>query len=71
MQSLIYNINDELFAIFKNIDDTLWKDAGCNSVIDYIEQTNWILSLKYPAYCKDKKNHHLNNDQFYRHDINF
>ena len=34
-------------ATFKNIDDTLWKDAGCSSELDYIEQTSWILFLKY------------------------
>lgn len=34
-------------AVFKNIDDTLWKDAGCSSELDYIEQTSWILFLKY------------------------
>ena len=33
--------------IFKNIDDTLRKDAGCSSELDYIEQTSWILFLKY------------------------
>lgn len=32
---------------FKNIDDNLWKDAGCDSELDYIEQTSWILFLKY------------------------
>jgi type I restriction enzyme M protein len=32
---------------FKNIDDVLWKDAGCGSELDYIEQTSWILFLKY------------------------
>jgi type I restriction enzyme M protein len=32
---------------FKNIDDTLWKDAGCSSEMDYIEQTSWVLFLKY------------------------
>jgi len=37
-----------LFAqTFKNIDDHLWKDAGCSSELDYIEQTSWILFLKY------------------------
>ena len=36
-------------AAFKNIDDTLWKDAGCSSELDYIEQTSWILFLKYLA----------------------
>jgi type I restriction enzyme M protein len=32
---------------FKNIDDTLWKDAGCGSELDYVEQTSWVLFLKY------------------------
>lgn len=32
---------------FKNIDDALWKDAGCSSELDYVEQTSWILFLKY------------------------
>ena len=32
---------------FKNIDDVLWKDAGASSELDYIEQTSWILFLKY------------------------
>jgi len=34
---------------FKNIDNTLWKDAGCGSELDYVEQTSWILFLKYLA----------------------
>ncbi len=33
--------------IFKNVDDALWKDAGCGSELDYVEQTSWILFLKY------------------------
>ena len=33
--------------IFKNIDDILHKDAGCSSELDYIEQTSWMLFLKY------------------------
>jgi len=42
--------------IFKNIDDTLWKDAGCSSELDYIEQTSWVLFLKYlDDLEKDKK----------------
>ncbi|OGM11935.1 type I restriction endonuclease subunit M [Candidatus Woesebacteria bacterium RBG_16_34_12] len=32
---------------FKNIDDILWKDAGVATELDYIEQTSWILFLKY------------------------
>ena len=31
----------------KNIDDILHKDAGCGSELDYVEQTSWILFLKY------------------------
>lgn len=34
-------------TVFRNIDDILWKDAGCSSELDYIEQTSWILFLKY------------------------
>jgi len=33
--------------IFKNVDDVLWKDACCSSELDYVEQTSWILFLKY------------------------
>ena len=33
---------------FKNIDDILHKDAGCSRDLDYVEQTSWILFLKYP-----------------------
>ncbi len=33
--------------IFKNIDDVLWKDAGCTSELDYTEQSSWLLFLKY------------------------
>lgn len=32
---------------FKNIDDVLWKDAGVSNELDYVEQTSWILFLKY------------------------
>ena len=32
---------------FKNIDDVLWKDSGVATELDYIEQTSWILFLKY------------------------
>lgn len=33
--------------VFKNVDDILHKDAGCGSELDYIEQTSWIIFLKY------------------------
>ena len=32
---------------FKNIDDALWKEAGCTTELDYTEQTSWLLFLKY------------------------
>ena len=32
---------------FKNIDDILWKEAGCTTELDYTEQTSWLLFLKY------------------------
>src|SRR5580692_5570274 len=32
---------------FKNIDDVLWKEAGCTTELDYTEQTSWMLFLKY------------------------
>jgi type I restriction enzyme M protein len=32
---------------FKRIDDILRKDAGVSSELDYIEQTSWVLFLKY------------------------
>ena len=40
---------------FKNIDDVFWKDAGCSSALDYIEQTSWILFLKYLDDYEDEK----------------
>lgn len=33
--------------VFKNIDDVLWKEAGCSSELDYTEQSSWLLFLKY------------------------
>ena len=32
---------------FKNIDDVLWKEAGCTTEFDYTEQASWLLFLKY------------------------
>tara|TARA_B100001971_G_C18021476_1_gene447655 strand:+ start:79 stop:681 length:603 start_codon:yes stop_codon:yes gene_type:complete len=32
---------------FKNIDDVLWKEAGCTTELDYTEQTSWMLFLNY------------------------
>jgi type I restriction enzyme M protein len=33
--------------IFKNLDDVLWKEAGCTTELDYTEQSSWLLFLKY------------------------
>jgi type I restriction enzyme R subunit len=33
--------------VFKNIDDVLWKEAGCTTELNYTEQTSWLLFLKY------------------------
>jgi type I restriction enzyme M protein len=33
--------------IFRNVDDVLWKEAGCTTELDYTEQTSWLLFLKY------------------------
>ena len=50
---------------FKNIDDTLWKDARCSSEINYVEQTSWILFLKYlHDYEDDKETAELLNKPF-------
>ncbi len=32
---------------FRNIDDILYKDSGADSELDYIEQTSWVLFLRY------------------------
>ena len=32
---------------FKKIDEILRRDDGCSTEIDYIEQTSWVLFLKY------------------------
>ena len=32
---------------FKNIDNILRTDSGCGTELDYVEQTSWILFLKY------------------------
>jgi type I restriction enzyme M protein len=40
---------------FKNIDDVLWKEAGCTTELDYTEQTSWLLFLKYLDALKQDK----------------
>ncbi len=42
--------------VFKNIDDLIWKDSGCDSELDYAEQSSWVLFLKWlDDYEKDEK----------------
>lgn len=55
-------------AAFKNIDDTLRKDAGCSSELDYIEQTSWVLFLKYLDDFESEKEQAtiLNGEKFTR-----
>ena len=49
-----------LKTVFKNIDDALSKDTGCNSELDRLEQTSWALFLKYISDLeKDKKKKRL------------
>jgi hypothetical protein len=30
---------------FKNIDDVLWREAGCNYWLDYTGQASWLLTF--------------------------
>ena len=58
----------------KTVDDILRTDAGCSTPIDYIEQTSWLLFLKYlsdlekerkdEATLKGKKYKPLFKDEF-------
>ena len=34
-------------STFNAIDDILRNEAGCSTELDYIEQTSWLLFLKY------------------------
>lgn len=40
---------------FKSIDNILHKDAGSATALDYIEQSSWILFLKYIDELEEKK----------------
>ena len=53
--------------VFKNIDDILHKDAGCGSELDYVEQTSWVLFMKYlDDLEKDKETAALLSGKTYR-----
>lgn len=48
LEHSIKNHHDPMFEqTFRNIDDILYKDAGADSELDYIEQTSWVLFLRY------------------------
>lgn len=32
---------------FKNLDDIMLQEPGCNTELDYVEQSSWMLFLKY------------------------
>ena len=60
---------------FKNIDDVLWKEAGCTTGLDYTEQTSCLLFLKYldgleqdktPEAALHSKKHAFILDSLYR-----
>jgi len=34
-------------AAFKYVDDVLRKEKGCSTELDYVEQSSWVLFLKY------------------------
>jgi len=53
---------------FKNIDDVLWKEAGCTTELDYTEQTSWLLFLKYlDDLEQDKSTEAVLDDKKYSH----
>ena len=45
----------EGMAGFDGIDDELRKDAGCTTELDYIEQSSWLLFLKYLDALESKR----------------
>ena len=48
VQTLASNSSNSNFEqIFKNIDDKLYKDEGADSELDYVEQTSWVIFLRY------------------------
>jgi type I restriction enzyme M protein len=32
---------------FKNLDDIMFQEPSCNTELDYVEQSSWMLFLKY------------------------
>ena len=40
-------MSKEFENAFNNIDNALWKDEGTTSELDYIQQSSWIIFLRY------------------------
>ena len=47
MQETTTGKNSGFEQTFRNLDDVLWKEAGCTTELDYTEQSSWMLFLKY------------------------
>ena len=41
---------------FKYVDDILRKDSGCSTALDYVEQSSWVLFLKYLEDLEGERN---------------
>ena len=51
---------------FNNLDNILRREAGCATELDYIEQTSWLLFLKYLVGLEqDREDYALMNGQEY------
>jgi len=53
---------------FNNIDNALWKDEGTTSELDYIQQSSWIIFLRY---LDDLENSNASQAQLKGKDYNF
>ncbi len=40
---------------FKNLDDIMFQEPGCNTELDYVEQSSWMLFLKYLDDLEDER----------------
>ena len=48
LAGFVLRVRTQMFEqTVKNIDNVLWKEAGCSSELDYTEQASWLLFLKY------------------------
>jgi type I restriction enzyme M protein len=47
---------ESMQSIFKRIDNALRMDEGCSTELDYIEQSSWVLFLKYLDALESERN---------------